>query len=187
MRHGRRITLALFLAASAVPLGAEVPETVDPARIPSYKRIEAGLATAGRPAPEAVAQLKALGFRTVVNLQTEKEEGVATERASIEGQGLRYVSVPMTPDSFSLADVVAVEKVLADPSAGPVLLHCQSSNRVGGVWAAVQARKGRSYDQALAAGREAGLRSPAMIAAVRRVLGLPAEPAAAPAPAPVKP
>ena len=53
----------------------------------------------------------------------------------MEAQGLRYVWVPVTPDTLSLADVEAVEKVLDDPASGPVLLHCVSSNRVGGVWA----------------------------------------------------
>jgi uncharacterized protein (TIGR01244 family) len=92
--------------------------------------------------------------------------------------------VPLTADSFSPADVLAVERVLADASAGPVLIHCHSSNRVGGVWAAIQARKGRSLDEALAAGREAGLQSPAMVAAVRRVLSATAAPAAGAGPAP---
>ena len=81
----------------------------------------------------------------------------------MEAQGLRYVNVPVTPEHLQRQDVEAVEKVLADPTAGPVLLHCHSSNRVGAVWAAVQARKGRSFDEALAAGQEAGLKSPAMI------------------------
>jgi uncharacterized protein (TIGR01244 family) len=114
-----------------------------------------------------------MGFRTVVNLRTDREGG-AQERAVVEAQGLRYVWVPITADSFSLADVEAVEKVLHDPSSGPVLLHCASSNRVGAVWAAIQAREGKPLEEALAAGREAGLKSPQMEAAVRRVLGSPA-------------
>ncbi len=84
-----------------------------------------------------------MGFRTVVNLRTEKE-GAAEERAVVEAQGLRYVWVPVTADSFSLADVDAVQKVLDDPSSGPVLLHCASSNRVGAVWAVIQSRKGKT-------------------------------------------
>ena len=75
-----------------------------------------------------------MGFRTVVNLRPETE-GPADERAVVEAQGLRYVSIPVTADTFSLADVEALEKVLADPAAAPVLLHCGSSNRVGAAWA----------------------------------------------------
>jgi uncharacterized protein (TIGR01244 family) len=156
-------------------VSAGVPETVDPSSIPAYRLIRPDLATAGQPSPEALGRLKDLGFRTVVNLRTDRE-GTADEKAAVETQGLRYVSVPILAETFSLADVEAVEKVIDNPSAGPVLLHCASSNRVGGVWTVIQSRKGRSLDEALAAGREAGLHSPVMEAAVRRVLGAPPAP-----------
>jgi uncharacterized protein (TIGR01244 family) len=171
-----------LLAATllAAPVLAGVPETMEPSQIPAYRLIRPGLATAGQPSPETLARLGALGFKTIVNLRTERE-GAAEEKAVVEAQGLRYVWVPVTPDTFSLADVEAVEKVLDDPSAGPVLFHCGSSNRVGAVWAVIQARKGKSLAEADAAGREAGMRSPQMEAAVRRVLAAPA------APPPVKP
>ena len=176
------------LALGALSASGGVPQAVEPAVIPAYRLIRPGLAVAGQPTPEALTRLGEMGFRTVVNLRSEKE-GPADERAAVEAQGLRYVSIPVMPDTFSLADVEAVEKILADPSAAPVLLHCASSNRVGGTWAVIQARKGKSLEEAEAAGRTAGLHGPQMEAAVRRVLGVPA-PAmgpAAPAAVPVNP
>jgi uncharacterized protein (TIGR01244 family) len=170
------LLVPLVLMPAAARAG-EIPATVDAALIPWYRVIEPGLATAGQPAPEALPKLKEMGFRTVVNLRTERE-GAADERPALEAQGLRYVSVPITPETFSLADVEVVEKVLADAGARPVLLHCASSNRVGAVWAVIQARKGKSLAEAEAAGTEAGMK-PTMQAAVRRVLGVPASPAAA--------
>lgn len=155
-----------------VPAFAGPPEAVAPAEIPAYRLIRPDLATGGQPAPETLGRLAEMGFRTVINLRTEKE-GAVEERAPVEAQGLRYVWVPFTADSFSPQDVAAVEQVLDDPAVGPVLLHCASSNRVGGVWAAIQARRGKSLEEALAAGREAGLHTPGMEAAVRRVLGVP--------------
>lgn len=159
----------LLLTVSAF---ASPPDAVAPADIPAYRLIRPDLATAGQPGADALGRLAEMGFRTVVNLRTEKE-GALEERAAVEAQGLRYVWVPVTPDTFSLKDVEAVERILDDPAAGPVLLHCASSNRVGGVWAAVRARSGEGLDEAMAAGRAAGLHSPAMEAAVRRVLGAP--------------
>ena len=181
----------LFYAAvtfCALSASAGVPQAVEPAVIPAYRLIRPGLAVAGQPTPEALKGLGEMGFRTVVNLRSEKE-GPADERAVVEAQGLRYVSIPIMPDTFSLADVEAVEKILDDPSAAPVLLHCASANRVGGAWVVIQARKGKSLEEAEAAGRAAGLSSPHMEAAVRRVLGVPAPVAAPPAPAaaPVNP
>jgi len=164
--------LAPLVLLPAAARAGEIPATVDAVLVPSYRVIEPGLAGAGQPSPEALARLKQMGFRTVINLRTE-QEGAAQERPLIEAQGLRYVSVPVTPATLSLADVEAVEKVLADPAARPVLLHCASSNRVGAVWAVIQARKGRSLEQAEAAGAAAGMR-PAMQDAVRRLLVAPA-------------
>jgi len=171
--RGLPVVVALVAAAAAA---AEPPQAVEAGSIPAYRLLQPGLATAGQPAPEALARLKEMGFRTVVNLRTE-QEGTAEERKVVEGQGLRYVSVPVTAESLSLADAEAVEKVLHDPSSTPVLLHCASSNRAGAVWALIQTREGKSLDDALAAGREAGLRSPQLEAAVRRLVEPPAPPA----------
>ena len=151
---------------SAVAVAAEPPETVE--GIANYKRLSAGLAAAGAPSAEAALRLKALGFKTVIDLRTDGE-GTAEEKAAVEKQGLRYVSVPMTPATFSLDDARTVAKVLDDPEAGPVLLHCGSSNRVGAVYGVVQALKGKTLAEAEAAARDAGLRSEPMIEAMRRV------------------
>ena len=165
MRHA----LLLYTLLTAAAASAGVPETMEPGQIPYYRLLTPGIATAGQPSSEALSKLAALGFKTVINLRMPGEDAPSDERAVVEGQGLRYVHVPLTAGSLSAADVAAVEKVLDDAAAGPVLLHCATSNRVGAVWALVQTRKGKSLDEALAAGREAGLRSPALEEAVRRV------------------
>ena len=158
-------TLAFALARSA---GAEIPESLDPALIAKYRLVRPGLATGGKPSPEALDRLKTLGFKTVVDLRTETE-GTATEKQAVEAQGLRYVLVPITAATFSAADVAAVANVLNDPAAAPVLLHCASANRVGAVWAVLQVQAGRPLEEAEAAGQEVGLTSAAMVEATRRV------------------
>ena len=165
------LVLVLLLA------GGEPPATMDPAAIPNYQLLRPGLAVAGLPSPAALLKLKEQGFKTVIDLRSEAE-GLAAEKASVEGQGLRYVSVPITAQSFSLADATKVKAVLEDPGSGPVLMHCQSSNRVGGVIAVIEAKNGKSLEQALDEGRKAGLRGDAMVEAVKRVLA--AEPASKP-------
>jgi uncharacterized protein (TIGR01244 family) len=109
----------------------------------------------------------------VIDLRQESE-GLADEKASVEGQGLRYVSVPMTSASFSLADALKVKGVLDDPASGPVLLHCAAANRAGGVFAVIEAKSGKSLEQAIEEGKKAGLKSDAMIEAVKRVVAEPA-------------
>jgi uncharacterized protein (TIGR01244 family) len=163
----RRALLSLgLLAWAAAGRAGEVPPAVD--GIADYHVVRPGLAISGELSPAAQKQLKALGFRTIIDLRTGPE-GTAAEEAAVRAQGLRYVSVPVTPATLSVKDVETVAAILDDATAEPVLLHCASGNRAGGLLAAVLARKGASLDEAEAEGVRAGLSSQAMKDAVRRV------------------
>ena len=168
MKYVKRL-IPVFALASALAMAgpAEVPATVD--GIAGYKRVHSGLAAAGVPSAEALASLKARGFKTVIDLRGVTEPGVAEEEATVRAQGLRYVHVPVSPSTFSLGDVEAVARVLDDAEAAPVLLHCTSSNRVGAVWAVIQVQKGVTLEAAEAEGRKFGLKSEAMVEAMKRV------------------
>jgi uncharacterized protein (TIGR01244 family) len=167
------VSLALLAAVGAA---AQLPKTVDPAFIPNYVVVKPGLASAGRPTEDGLKELKARGFRTVIDLSAPSEDGVAEEKAALERLGLRYVHVPVTATTFSAADVDAVQAVLDDADAGPTLLHCASANRVGAVWAVIQARGGKPIDEAIAEGKRVGLRSASMIEAAKKVAGTAARP-----------
>jgi uncharacterized protein (TIGR01244 family) len=174
----RTILTFLFAAVLGVaPARGEMPLSVDPEAIPNYQVIRPGLAFGGQPSAETLARLGEMGFRTVVNIRTERE-GALDEGEVVRAQGLEFVWVPVTADTFSLDDVMAVESVLDDPEAAPVLLHCASGNRVAAVWGAIQARQGRTRDEVEADSRAAGLHSPSMWEALLRVLSWPPEPAA---------
>jgi uncharacterized protein (TIGR01244 family) len=171
-----RILIVLFISAFGIaPAGAEMPAAVDPGEIPNYKVIRPGLAFGGQPSPETVARLGEMGFRTIVNIRTE-QEGAVEEGKVVRAQGLDYVWVPVTSGTFSMDDAIDVEKVLEDPEAAPVLVHCASGNRVAAVWGVIRARQGRTPEQVEADSRGAGLHSPSMWEAVRRVLGWVTEP-----------
>ena len=163
------VLAAALVLLGGVPSPAQIPESVKPSSIPNYRLVKPGLAAAGQPSPEALQQLKAQGFKTVINLRTEAE-GAKSEEETVRAAGLAYVWVPVSPATFSLDDVKAVAKVLEDPAAAPVLLHCSSANRVGAVWAVLEAQKGKSLEEAQAEGEKIGLTSGAMKDAVRRVL-----------------
>jgi len=163
---GSAATALVLLGCVPVAAG-ETPESLD---APNYRVVRPGLATAGQPSADALRELASLGFKTVVNLRTESESGVAEEEQVLREIGLRYVHVPISPASFSLDDVEAVSRVLDDAEQSPLLLHCASANRVGGVWAVMQVQRGEERDAAIHEGREIGLRDGAMLEAVERVL-----------------
>ncbi|MET0552488.1 MAG: protein tyrosine phosphatase family protein [Vicinamibacteria bacterium] len=165
----KKMSLTLLSFALAVASSGQTAGTIDTAGLPNASVVKPGLIAAGRPSPEAVASLKARGFRTVIDLRTPTEPGFAEEKEAVEAQGLRYVNVPVAGGAFSGKDVDAVKAALDGAGEGPVLLHCASSNRVGAVWAVLQAREGLSVDEAMKEGARVGLTSPALADAARRV------------------
>jgi uncharacterized protein (TIGR01244 family) len=147
-----------------------LPESVEAWVIPNYHLLRPDVASGGQPTENGLVWLEALGFRTIIDLRAPAE-GTAAEEKAVRSAGLRYVSVPITPETFRREDVEAIARVLGETERGPVLLHCASGNRAGGVWTVLRVMEGRPYDEAEAEGRTLGLQSPAMVAAVRRVAG----------------
>lgn len=156
-------------AAGRTVVDAPLPETVAPSVIPNYSLLRPDLAAAGQPTEAGLKRLRELGFRVVIDLRAPSE-GTAAEEAAVEAAGLRYVSVPITPETFRRDDVEAVATVIDEPGRGPALLHCATGNRVGGVWTVLQVTRGVPWEDAEAEGRRIGLRSAAMVGAVRRVV-----------------
>jgi uncharacterized protein (TIGR01244 family) len=138
--------------------------------VTNYHVVNTGLATSGQPSADVLRGLAEQGFKTVINLRTDAEAGTAEEAEIIQSVGLRYVHVPVMPATLSLEDVATVADILDDPAAGPVLLHCASANRVGAIWTLIQAQEGRPAVEAIAEGREIGLRDGAVLDAVERLM-----------------
>ncbi len=163
------LTLGLAILSAFLAAASGIPESLKPGEALNYRKAGAALATAGKPSVETLAKLKELGFRTAIDLR-QPAEGVAAARKAVEEQGLTFVSVPVSPETFRADDAKKVAAILGDTKAAPVLLYCSSSNRVGAVIAVVEAFRGKPHDEALAEGRKAGLKSAPMIEAVERVL-----------------
>lgn len=161
------VILAAAVAASPAPPAA--PATVDASAFPNYHLIRPGLATAGQPTEQGLAQLKALGFKTVINLRLPIEKWTGNEEETVKAQGLNYVTVPINPLTFGAEEVAAVRAILDDASAGPVLLHCASANRSAAVWGVIEVERGRSIEEVEAEAVKVGMTSATMTNAFRRV------------------
>jgi uncharacterized protein (TIGR01244 family) len=133
--------------------------------IPNACTPASGICSGGRPRPEHLQAAKAQGVRTVINLCPPAEAGDYDEPALVADLGMAYVNIPVS-GAADLTVAKAQQLAAALQDAGPVLLHCQSGNRVGALMA-VKARfvDGLSPEASLAAGRAAGLRAlePAVI------------------------
>ena len=159
--------LAVALASSPAPTAA--PATVDAKDIPNYHLVRPGLATAGQPSEDALGKLKALGFKTVINLRTPGEQSAGVEEGAVRAQGLRYVSIPVDSATFGPAEVSAVQAVLDDESAAPVLLHCTTANRAAALWGLTEIQRGRAASEVEAEAAKVGLSHPTTVKGFHRV------------------
>jgi len=126
----------------------------------------------GQPSEQAIRRFGADGGTKVIDLRTHEGRDTAgfDERATVVMEGMEYVHVPMSSSTFSAGDVDRFAAELRS-AKGPVLVHCGSSNRVGGMWAAYLAReKGWDTEAAIEAGKAAGMSSESVEAAARRVI-----------------
>ena len=161
-------TSGLLQSTTAGPLLA-----IRNARIPMD-----GVLSGGQPTEEQIEAAARTGFRTVINLRTDREEGFEWEREALERRGMRYLHIPIAgAGGLTRDNVEAIGRALSDAlEAGPTLFHCGSGNRIGAVLALRRAWiEGAAPDKALAYGQAGGLTH--IEPATRKLLGLPAAPA----------
>ncbi len=127
---------------------------------------------AGQPTAEGLSLLRDAGVKKVINIRTlgEVEKLDYNEPKAVADAGMSYVSIPISPKTFSAANVERFAAAL-EQYEEPVLVHCGSSNRVGGLWAAyLVLKRGVEVEKAMEMGRAAGMSSDGVEASVRRVI-----------------
>lgn len=148
------------------PYGDAMPNIVK-----NYLRAAPYVGTGGVIDRAAFGKLKALGFKTVINLNTDKE-GAQPEGDAARKAGLVYIHIPVDTRAPKSDDVSKFTQYVNDPNYYPVLVHCQSANRVGAMWALYRAVNGVPPGIAVQEGRTVGLK-PSREKTVRERLGLP--------------
>lgn len=126
----------------------------------------------GQPDAASIERLaKEHSIKTIVNLRAQEEmKKVDFDEPALAGHlGMKYINIPCSPPSMCSADVDALAQAI-DSTQDPILIHCGSSERVGGLWAAyLVCKKGLNLDDALAKGKAAGLTMDPIIEAVKRI------------------
>ena len=143
--------------------------------IPNARYPQPGLLTGGQPSREQLVEAAEAGYRTIINLRSLRETAGGDEAAEVEKLGLRYIAIPISgSEDLTGENAELLAAALADEANYPVMLHCASGNRVGGLLALKAAYvDGKDAEEALAAGLEAGLKS--LEPKVRQILGLRTE------------
>ena len=88
-----------------------------------------------------MAEVKALGYTTIINNRPDGEPGHPSDSASLqaaaEAQGLHYIHMPVFGMNFPAEVVTEMQSALA--SHGKVLAFCRTGNRSINTWARAQA------------------------------------------------
>jgi len=136
-----RIQLVGFLVSSGVWLMAvsALAQNVTKDTVPGIRnlaRLETTVACAGATTPEGVAEVKKMGFVSIVNLRLATENGaeVEKEEAAAKAAGLRYIHIPF---ESAKPDPKAADRFLeaiTSPGAEPAFIHCGGGNRAATMW-----------------------------------------------------
>lgn len=93
------------------------------------KRFDDRITVGGVPTSEDLAQLKELGYRTIVDLRDEEEKfGGFVEKRS-QAVGLRYVSIPIRREAILSSDVVRFCEVVFERNSAPVYAFSRFGKR----------------------------------------------------------
>jgi uncharacterized protein (TIGR01244 family) len=155
-------TLSLLLtAAVASPLAQGTSSSVTKETLPgisNFARVGTTVACAGATTPESMAEVKRLGFASVINLRQASESGanVEAEEAAAKAAGLRYIHLPFNSAAPDPAVADRFLKIVTEKANEPAFIHCASANRAAALWMIKRVRVD-GWDQARAAEEAAAL------------------------------
>ena len=129
-----------------------------PLAIRNFLQLTPDIGTSGQPSEEDLQQLKQLGYRTVLNLR-RPEEGIQEEGEKVEAAGMRYIHIPIDGYNLQENQITHFSEAVTDTGNYPLLIHCGSGNRVGGLLFLHRVlQENRDQQTALEEARRIGLR-----------------------------
>ena len=152
-RNALRRTAALLFAVFALSLATfaqeqQQQESFPQIKIKNFGRMDERFFRGAEPKKAAdFAALRALGIRTVLDLQSEPE---LAERGMVEAAGMRYVNIPMVVKKYPTEEAVAAFlKAVDDPDTGKFFVHCAGGRHRTGAMGAVYrfTKYGWDYEQ----------------------------------------
>jgi uncharacterized protein (TIGR01244 family) len=168
MMNTKRTRLAATLSFAVVIGALLAAQSVTKESVPgivNFSRVETTVACAGATTPAALADVKRMGYASVVNLRQASEAGaeIEAEAAAAKAVNLNYVHLPFNaaaPDPMLVDNFL---KALNDPKNQPAFIHCASANRAAALWMIKRVEIDKwDVDRASAEAAALGLTSPAL-------------------------
>jgi uncharacterized protein (TIGR01244 family) len=130
------LSVLAWVVVACAFLSAQQVTKKDVAGISTFAQVESTIACGGATSPEAIREIKRMGFKTVVNLRLASEQGalVDEEGAIVRSLGMNYVHLPFniqTPDPKLVENFMAA---VAGPANTPAYVHCAAGGRAAALW-----------------------------------------------------
>ena len=128
-------TVTLLASLALVPPVPQVTKADVPG-VTNFARVETTVACAGATRPEAMAEIKRMGFASVINLRlaSEPDADVDAEAAAAAAAGLKFVHVPISGSAPQSAPVDRFLAAVAEPANQPAFIHCATGQRAAALW-----------------------------------------------------
>jgi uncharacterized protein (TIGR01244 family) len=104
--------------------------------ITNFSHVETTIACAGATTPAGVAEVKRLGYASIINLRQASEAGadVEAEAAAAKAANITYVHLPFNTASPDPAVVDQFLTAVTAKANQPAFVHCASANRAAALW-----------------------------------------------------
>lgn len=128
-------------ARSAAPQTPEPPPAREeraaspalPVDIPQFAAVKTNIASGQAPYAGGVAWLKSRGYRTVLHVRSPGEDDAAA-RKQFEQNGLRYLSLEVSPQTLSRSLVDQFSRSIGDANNLPLFVYDSDGSLAGALW-----------------------------------------------------
>jgi uncharacterized protein (TIGR01244 family) len=104
--------------------------------IVNFSKVETTVACAGATTPAALADVKRMGYASVINLRQASEPGADIEAAAAAAKaaGINFIHLPFNVASPDPMLVDGFLRAITDKANQPAFIHCASANRAAALW-----------------------------------------------------
>jgi len=132
-------TLSVISCLLAAGLSFANAQQVKKSTVPgvvNFSQVETTVACAGATTPESLAEIKKMGFNSVINLRmaTEPNAKIEEEAAAAKAAGINFVHLPFNESMPDTAIIDQFLKTITDSKNQPAFIHCASGNRAAMMW-----------------------------------------------------
>ena len=132
-----RISLVLVVAALfGRPASAQQITKPTVPGATNFAQLETTVACGGATTPEAVPELKKMGFKSIINLRLPTEAGanVDAEAEAAKAAGIKFFNIPFSGQAPDPKVADRFLDAITTPGNEPAYIHCAAGNRAGAMW-----------------------------------------------------